>query len=258
MESIKAVVSIRAPTDPAHVTNLFSESVEDITANGESEVNIGGRPFKIKNQFIQDLRDKEISSIVKSLRKPLLVLHSPQDKTVEIKNAANIYGWAHHPKSFVSIVGADHLLTDKKDALYVGAVIGSWSERYLPRKASIDIRTKAQILARSTDKKFTTEIQAKGFSFIADEPIDYGGNALGPYPYSFIASGLAACNSMTIKMYADRKGWNLENIEVEVNHGKDYVQDCENCESSTNKIDKFERVISLSGNLTEKEKERLL
>ncbi len=258
LDSIQAVVTIGSPSDPKHVVHLFDESIEQINAQGRAQVNIGGRPFEIKQQFLSDLKEKNMPKIVKSIRKPLLILHSPQDNTVEVKNAAEIYGWAHHPKSFVSLDGADHLLSDKQDALYVGDVIGSWSDRYLPQPKTKTLKSTAQVLARSTEEKFTTEILAEGFSFVADEPKELGGNEFGPSPYSFVASGLAACTAMTIKMYAQRKGWNIEKLDVEVNHGKDYAKDCEDCESPKTKIDQFERIISIEGDFSEKELNRML
>ncbi len=258
LDAIEAIVTIGAPSDPNHVTHLFADNLQDIEEQGKATVSIGGRSFDIQKQFLADIQSVNLPELVKSLRKPYLILHAPLDKTVGIEHASNLYKWAHHPKSFVSLDGADHLISNKEDALYVGEVIGSWSKRYLPKKETQIVNSNSQVHAQATDEKFTTNILAENHHLTADEPEDMGGNAFGPSPYGLVSSGLAACTVMTIKMYAERKGWTIDNLEVEVNHNKQHSEDCENCSASSSKIDHFERVVKIEGDLDKKQLSRLM
>jgi uncharacterized OsmC-like protein/fermentation-respiration switch protein FrsA (DUF1100 family) len=254
IDSVQAVVTIGAPSDPKHVVNLFSDGLDAIDEKGEAEVNIGGRPFKVKSQFIEDLKNRNPKEVVKSLRKPLLVMHSPQDSTVEIKNAAEIYSAAHHPKSFISLDGADHLLSNKADSTYVGKVIAGWADRYIDRKEIEDLETDHAVLIR-TGEKFTTDIKAGHHSLLADEPKSVGGDDLGPNPYDFLLSGLGACTGMTLRMYANRKKWDLQEVKVHLDHGRNHIEDCE---GGTKKIQVIDKVIELSGDLDDTQRARLL
>ncbi|PRX54327.1 bifunctional alpha/beta hydrolase/OsmC family protein [Flagellimonas meridianipacifica] len=261
IESIKAVATVGAPSNPVHVKHLFKSGLEEIVATGEAVVNLSGRDFKIKKQFVDDLETKSLPETAKALRKPLLIMHSPQDDTVGIKNAEEIYTAAHHPKSFVSLDGADHLLFNKEDSLYVGEVISGWAKRYLPIMERIDysLRTKHQVMASldATDE-FTTPMKVGNHYMLADEPESFGGNDFGPSPYEYVSAGLSACTVMTVQMYVKRKGWPLENIEVHTSYSKTHAEDCEHCESESAKIDTFHREIKLTGDLDEKQKTRIL
>ena len=259
--SIKAIATIGAPSNPVHVKHLFKSNLEEIQHQGEATVNLGGRDFKIKQQFVEDLEQRSLPETAKALRKPLLIMHSPQDDTVEIKNAEEIYVAAHHPKSFVSLDGADHLLSNKQDSLYAGQVISGWAKRYLEISGETKgvLSTKHQVVASlDTEDGFTTAMKVGNHYLTADEPEDFGGNDFGPSPYELVSAGLSACTAMTIQMYAKRKSWPLENVEVHTSYDKVHATDCENCETSDAKIDTFFREIKLVGNLDEKQKNRIM
>lgn len=261
ISSIKAVATVGAPSNPVHVKHLFRSGVEEIQSTGKAVINLSGRDFTIKKQFLDDLETKSLPETAKALRKPLLVLHSPQDDTVGIKNAEEIYVAAHHPKSFVSLDGADHLLSRKEDSIYVGEVISGWAKRYLDVSEKIDskLRTKHQVAASlAGDDGFTTQMKVGNHYMIADEPTSYGGNDFGPSPYELVSAGLSACTVMTIQMYARRKGWPVDNVEVHTSYSKSHAEDCANCESDQAKIDTFHREIKLTGSLDDKQKARIM
>ncbi len=260
LESIKAVATVGAPSEPEHVTHLLSSKIEDIEDNGIANVSIGGRNFTIKKQFLDDLRSKDMFTILKNLKKPILVLHSPQDSVVTIENAAKIYHAAFHPKSFVSLDGADHMLSKKVDAAYAGDLVASWMARYVAPPEKEKLQTDAQVAVRLGDIGFTTEIQAGAHGLLADESEDVGGDDFGPSPYQYLSSALGACTAMTLQMYARRKKWDLKEVKVHIDHGRKYVDDCNECVefSKEVKIDHFEREIELVGNLDEEQINRLL
>lgn len=258
IESIKAVATIGAPSSPDHVQHLFKSDIEEIKKTGIAEILIGGRPFTVKKEFLDDIEAKSMEYTVKELRKPLLVIHSPQDNTVGIQNAKEIYHHAHHPKSFISIDGADHLLTSKKDSTYVGNVISGWVERYIDIPQKEQLKSSHQVAVSIGNEGFTSEIVAGKHLLIADEPESVGGKDFGPSPYEYVSSGLGACTAMTLRMYADRKKWDLQKVIVHVNHGKDYSSDAAEIESGQKKIDIFERQIEIYGDLTTEQKAKLL
>ncbi len=257
--SIKALATIGTPSDTKHVKHLFKEELKEIQDHGEAEVQLSGRPFKIKNQFLQDLNEQKVSKTLKDSRKPVLIAHSPQDDTVGIHHAEKLYHAAMHPKSFVSLDGADHLLLNKDDSNYIGKVIAQWASRYLDIPERETIQSDQQVAAGlSDDTMFTTQIKAGNHYFISDEPIDYGGNNYGPTPYDLLSSGLAACTVMTLQMYARRKKWVLDYVQCDVAYNKQHQKDCENCVDNDVKIDTFTRTIKLPGHLTEDQKKKLL
>ena len=256
--SIKATVTIGAPSSPKHVQHLFKSSVEEIKEKGIATVEIGGRSFPISKQFVDDLSDKNLPEVAKSLRKPILIMHSPQDTVVEIKNAAEIYAAAKHPKSFISLEGADHLLTQKEDSIYVANVIAQWATRYIEFDEKQNLKTSKQVVVQIGNEELTTNILAAGHPLIADEPEKVGGNNYGPSPYDLLLSSLGSCTAMTLRLYADRKKWNLEEVIIHLNHHKDYITDCQNCDDKGSKVDHIEKSIQLIGNLDTAQKERLL
>lgn len=258
LPSVKAVATIAAPSTPQHVKHLLRSDISEIEKTGLAEVNVGGRNFTIKEQFLKDLNTKEINKIINKFDKAILILHSPQDSVVEVKNAEELYKAARHPKSFVSLDGADHLLTKTEDSLYAGDVIATWASKYLsiPEKEEID--TQHEVVANLGEEGFTTEMRAGKHYFIADEPVSFGGNDYGPSPYDYVSAALASCTSMTIQMYARRKKWPLKNVETHVNHNKVHAEDCDNCERNTAKIDVFEREIVLNGNLDEEQQQKII
>ena len=257
--SVKAVASIGAPSNPKHVQHLFKSGLQEIEATGKATVNLSGRDFTIKKQFLEDLKSKSLPDMVQKLRKAILVMHSPQDDTVGIKNAEEIYIKAHHPKSFVSLDGADHLLMNRKDSIYAGEIIASWAQRYVEVPQVSELRSTREVVASLDGQDgFTTKMKVGNHAMKADEPTSFGGNDFGPSPYEYVSAGLSACTAMTVQMYARRKKWPLENIEVHTSYGKEHMVDCENCEAESESIDTFNRAIKLRGDLDEKQVARIL
>ncbi len=259
LPSIKAVAVINSPSDPSHVTNMLQSNRDEITRNGKAVVSLGGRNFTIKKQFLDDIESKSLMTVVSKLKKAILILHSPQDRTVGIKNAEDIYNAAHHPKSFVSLDSVDHLLTNKEDSIYIGTVIASWASRYVEIPEEQIVSSKSSVAASLDNEDiFTTNLKLGNHYLFADEPTAFGGNNFGPSPYEFLSGGLAACTAMTIQMYARRKKWDLKNVEVHINYNKEHAMDCENCEDDSAKIDTFIREIKFEGNLDQAQTQKLL
>ncbi|CAM4403748.1 bifunctional alpha/beta hydrolase/OsmC family protein [Zobellia nedashkovskayae] len=261
INSIKALATIGAPSNPGHIKNLLKSGIPEIEETGKAVVNLSGRDFTIKKQFLDDLQHKPLAQILGKLRKPILILHSPQDATVEIKNAEEIYRAAHHPKSFVSLDGADHLLSNKRDSFYAGELISGWAKRYLTldTEQQEEPKTKHQVVASlDHDDGFSTQMKVGNHFMTADEPIDVGGNDFGPSPYELVSAGLSACTAMTVQMYAKRKGWKIDNIEVHTSYSRSHAVDCNECDIDSAKIDTFEREIKLTADLDEKQKKRIL
>jgi uncharacterized OsmC-like protein/alpha/beta superfamily hydrolase len=261
IEDARAVVTIAAPCDPAHVVGLFKEHVEDIRDQGELEVKLAGRPFTIKREFLDDIVGRALDEKIAGLRKALLVFHSPTDDTVGIDNASHIFLAARHPKSFVSLAGADHLLSKKADAFYVADVIAGWAGRYL---AQPEIMTEKEIeeglvLVRETHAgKFQQEILTGPHRLLADEPEKMGGMNSGPGPYDYLLAALGACTSMTIRLYADFKQIPLDNVSVRLSHGKIHAKDCETCDTKVSKVDRIERFITLEGSFDDEQRQKLM
>ncbi|MDX1546157.1 MAG: bifunctional alpha/beta hydrolase/OsmC family protein [Rhodothermales bacterium] len=260
LPSVLAVATIGAPFDPAHVTHLFQESIGEIEGAGEACVVIGGREFTVKRQFIDDLQTQEARENLGRLGRALLIFHSPVDETVGIENAELIYRAAKHPKSFVSLDTADHLLTDPADSDYVGHVLAAWARKYIgtPQEDRKHVAPDDnQVTARLEGAGFRTELLANGFPLVADEPRAVGGTNTGPTPYDYVVAGLGACTAMTLRMYADRKKWPLDAVEVRLNHSKVHAKDCEDCDKPS-KIDHVQRTVVLTGDLDDAQRARLL
>ena len=259
--SLQAVVTVAAPYDPGHVTRHFDMMRERIEEQGFAEVKLAGRSFTIKKQFLEDLEMQQLDTYIKGLKTALLVMHSPRDTTVAIENAAQIYRAAKHPKSFITLDGADHLLLKEEDSLYVGTMIATWSRRYIDISQEI---TSAGVVVdnrvtTSTDHQgFFTELFANGHAMLADEPLEYGGTDRGPSPYEYLLAALGACTSMTLQMYARLKKLPLEKAIVRLSHQKIHAQDCGHCEATDGKIDRMEREIELIGELNDEQRKRLL
>ena len=257
----RAVVTIAAPCDPAHVTGLFKEQVDKIREQGEVEVSLAGRPFRIKREFLDDISEQRITERVANLRKALLIFHSPTDDTVSIDNASRIFLAAKHPKSFVSLAGADHLLGKKSDAVYVANVIAAWAERYLEQsiersEEQIEVGT---VLVRETGNgKFQQEILSGPHRFLADEPVKVGGLDSGPGPYDLLLAGLGACTSMTLRLYADGKKLPLKRVTVRLTHNKIHAEDCLTCETKEGMVDRIDRNITFEGALDAEQRKRLM
>ena len=255
----RAVVTIAAPFGPSHVVGLFKDSVDTIRKEGEAEVSLAGRPFTIKREFLDDVAEKKLNECLATLHKALLVFHSPTDDLVGIDNASHIFGAAKHPKSFVSLAGADHLLSKKSDAVYVANVIAAWAERYLDQPEIMTEVELGTVLVREThDGKFQQEILTGPHRLLADEPVKLGGLDSGPGPYDLLLAGLGACTSMTIRLYADFKKLPLENVSVRLSHGKIHAKDCETCDTKVSMVDHIDRAITLEGPLDAEQRKRLM
>lgn len=259
----KAVVTIAAPSDPSHVIGMFKDHIGDIRAKGEVEVSLAGRPFKIKREFLDDVAEQKLTDRIATLHKALLIFHSPTDDTVGIDNATQIFLTAKHPKSFVSLTGADHLLSKKQDALYVADVIAAWAVRYLDMapeaKAATTPGIADGVVVRETGaSKFQQIISVGKHRLIADEPLEAGGDDTGPGPYDFLLAGLGACTSMTLRLYADRKSIPLERTTVTLKHSRIYAKDCETCETKEGMISRIDRVIEMDGKLDDEQRGKLL
>ena len=260
LSSVRAVATVGAPYDPQHVEHLFGSSLDTIEQQGEATVNIGGRPFTVKQQFVDDLRSQQAKDNLANLRRALLIFHSPVDNTVDIENAALIFKAARHPKSFVSLDHADHLLSDAADSEYVGTLLAAWARKYIgtPQEARKHLDPgDNQVVARLEGAGFRTEMLANGFPLVADEPVSVGGTNTGPNPYDFLGTALAACTAMTLRIYADHKKWPLEAVEVRLSHQKIHAKDCERCEQTDGKLDVITRELILFGPLDEAQRQRI-
>jgi putative redox protein len=228
----RAVVTIAAPADPAHVTGLFKDRIEDIHAKGEVEVALAGRPFRIRKEFLDDVAMQKLEQCLRDLRKALLVMHSPTDDLVGIDNASAIFTSAKHPKSFISLSGADHLLSKRADGVYAAEVIAAWSERYLDMVPQPDMEPIDGVLVAET--------------------------GTGPSPYEYLLAALGACTSMTIRLYAEHRKLPLRRVAVRLKHDKIHAVDCENCETKEGKIDRIDREVTLEGDLSAEQRARLM
>jgi uncharacterized OsmC-like protein/pimeloyl-ACP methyl ester carboxylesterase len=259
----KAVITIAAPSDPAHVTNFFKDRIEDIRTQGKVEVSLAGRPFNIKREFVDDIAEHSLKAHIEKLHKALLVMHSPTDDTVGIDNATRIFVAAKHPKSFVSLAGAEHLLTHKGDAAYVAEIIAAWVTRYLepvaPEQAADSGEAPRLVVVRETRKsEFQNAVTIGPHHLLADEPAAAGGEDSGPGPYDYVLAGLGACTSMTMRMYAERKSLPLERVTVTLSHSKIHAEDCAECETRVGMLDQFDRVISMEGALDVEQRKKLM
>jgi uncharacterized OsmC-like protein/fermentation-respiration switch protein FrsA (DUF1100 family) len=255
---VKAIATIGAPSDVEHVLHNFHADLDRIEKEGVADVSLAGRPFTIRKQFLDDARGQNLVDRIAKLRRAVLVLHAPTDAQVGIENAGAIFAAAKHPKSFVSLDGADHLLTGREDGRFAAHVIAAWAARYIPARdettspsqSVADIGDVVRVV-ETGNGKFQQSVQSGKHHFLADEPASYGGLDSGPAPYDFVAMGLAACTAMTLRMYADRKGMALGKVTVDVTHGKIHAEDCAECaEGRAGKIDRFERKIAIEGGVS--------
>ncbi|MGH6680553.1 MAG: bifunctional alpha/beta hydrolase/OsmC family protein [Bradyrhizobium sp.] len=259
----RAVVTIAAPSDPIHVTGLFKDRIDDIRAQGRADVTLAGRSFPITREFLDDIAQHALMAHVANLHKALLIMHAPADEIVGIDNATRIFVAAKHPKSFVSLAGADHLLSEKRDSLYVAGVLAAWASRYVepaPREAAIDLgQTPRSVLVRETrESKFQQTISIGPHRLTADEPVAAGGEDSGPGPYDFLLASLGACTSMTMRLYAERKALPLERVTVTLRHSKIHAEDCAECETKAGMLDQIDRIIAIEGDLNDDQRKRLI
>lgn len=260
LDQIKAVVTLGAPFDPAHVTHNFVDALPEILANGVAEVSLGGRPFRIGKGFIEDIAQGELAPAIGALKAALLVLHAPQDEIVSIDNASQIFLAAKHPKSFVTLDDADHLITRTDDAEYAADVIATWASRYLSLRPPAPPPGAPEGIVRVSEADpggFLQDINSGPYHHaLADEPLAYGGTNKGMSPYGLLSAGLGACTSMTIRMYARRKEWPLIHVSVDVFHDKVHAQSAET--GGGDKVDIWRRKIRLTGDLSTDQRQRLL
>jgi putative redox protein len=261
ISSATAVVTIAAPSDPQHVTHALGSAAASIQNQGQANVTLAGRTFTLKKQFLDDLDFVNMVDTLKNLDRALLVLHSPIDETVAIENAAQIFQAARHPKSFISLDTADHLLTNAEDSLYAGSVIAAWAHKYVGTSLEEEPKTDAdenQVITRIGKSGYVTDIMAAGHGLVADEPASMGGTDKGPAPFDLLMAGLGTCKAMTLRMYSNRKQWPLEAVTVKLNHKKIDTADCETCQTKEGQLDQFNCEIELSGELDDNQKQRLM
>ena len=259
LPDVKAVVTIGAPSDASHVLHQIShEDLATISSCGRAQVSLAGRPFTIRKQFVDDVEEPRVKHAASSLKRPLLVLHSPVDEVVGIENATGLFIAAKHPKSFVSLDDADHLLSGEKDAIYAADVIAAWAEPFIgasepmefrpdPPASGYDVRVE-----ETGSGNYAQHVITKSHLLLADEPLDHNGQDTGPPPYDYLCAALGACTSMTVRMYADRKDWPVEHVSVDVAHEK-----IANPDAPDTKIDRFSKKIRIKGDLTEEQLDRL-
>ncbi len=255
-----AVATIGSPASPAHVLKQFEDALERIESEGSATVELAGRAFTISRQFVDAMRAEDITQRITTLGRALLVFHAPLDATVSIQEASAIFEAARHPKSFVSLDDADHLVTRLADAQYVADTIASWAARYLPETPAEVPPTVAggEVLVGEANHRFLRDVASDHHAWLADEPKGVGGDNLGPDPYEHLLAALGTCTSMTIRMYANRKKWPLEDVTVQLEHSREHMKDCVDCETAPARIDVLTRAVRLKGDLTDAQRQRLL
>jgi uncharacterized OsmC-like protein/alpha/beta superfamily hydrolase len=259
----RAISTIAAPSDTEHLKKALVHLAPDLEARGEVEVHLGGRPFRVRRELLEDLAEDHLRGVLERLHRALLIFHSPVDATVGIDHARRLFEMAKHPKSFISLDTANHLLSDERDARYVGDVLAVWAERYLEGVQLVvdtepEIGKEGEVLVVGPPSGFAQEIIAHRHRLVADEPKEVGGTELGPTPYDLLLGALGACTSMTLRMYADRKQLPLEGVRVRLRYSKVHALDCAQCETKVGKIDRIDREIEVLGTLTGEQRLRLL
>ncbi|MFO7931273.1 MAG: alpha/beta fold hydrolase [Thermodesulfobacteriota bacterium] len=260
IDSVRAVAVIGAPARTDHVLKHISDARQKIEEEGEAEVLLGGRPFRIKKQFLDNMKAENMEGVIKDLNRALLILHSPVDNIVGIENASEIFQAARHPKSFVSMDTADHLLSDKADSVYAGGIISAWSRRYTLSAGAdkpADTSSEGEVVVRTGRSGYMTDIKVNGHGLLADEPQSAGGTNAGPTPYGYLVAGLGACKAITLRMYADRKKWPLDGIRIGLKHRKIHADDCSDCETRKGYFDHITAELSLEGDLEAEQRRRL-
>jgi putative redox protein len=259
----RAVATVGAPSDPAHVLRLLGGAVAEMEREGEAEVDLAGRRFRVRREFLDDVAGRRLDEAVASMRKALLILHGPRDEVVGIDHASRIFAAARHPKSFVSLDDADHLLSRREDAAYAAEVLAAWASRYLGAPAAATGAAAelppGEVLVEETGAgRFAERVRVGRHVLAADEPVSVGGTDTGPGPYDYLLAGLGACTAMTLRLYADRKQWPLARVSVRLRHAKIHAADCAECETREGAIDRIERSIELAGELGEEQRAKLL
>lgn len=257
---VRGVATIGAPSEPAHVLHLLGDKREAVESEGEAVVELAGRPFRVKRQFLEDVTETRLLEGLKEWKKrALLVFHSPLDSTVDIDQARKIYQAAKHPKSFVSLDQADHLLSSVEDAEYVADVLSSWARRYIcPADEATSNTDEGEVVVEEVGPGFANRVIAGRHQLPADEPVSVGGGDTGPTPYGYLLAALGTCTSMTLRMYANRKGWPLQGVRVSLRHSRVHAKDCEECETETGRVDRIDKKLQIDGPLDDDQRQRLL
>jgi len=256
----RAVVTIGSPATPEHVVKQFAGQVETIETDGQAVVSLAGRDFRIEREFLDDLRGHPLTERLGTLRKALLVMHAPFDATVDIAQATEIFSAAKHPKSFISLDGVDHLVSKLEDAQYVADTISAWASRHIV-ESNVEDEVEVpggEVFVGEGNQKFLREIASDDHAWLADEPKRVGGDNLGPDPYEHLLAALGTCTSMTIRMYANRKKWPLKDVQVQLQHAREHMTDCEDCDEKPVQVDVLSQAIRLEGPLDTDQKERLM
>jgi uncharacterized OsmC-like protein/pimeloyl-ACP methyl ester carboxylesterase len=259
LPEVRAVVTIAAPSEPGHLVDLLAHIRPEVEASGCATVTIGGDSFPITRALLADLEAASVEASLREFRRPLLFMHSPRDRSVSIDNAARLYQAAYHPKSFLSLDEADHLLSRTEDAAYAAGMIAAWAGPYLPPPPDeADAPPEDGVSVSVGAEGYTSTVRAGRHRLIADEPASLGGADRGPTPYDYLLAGLGACTAITMRMYADRKGWPLEGVTVRLRHSRVHADDCAECETQEGKLDQIERELELAGPLDDAQRARLL
>ncbi len=260
-----AVATIGAPSDTEHLGEILRAQAPHLEARGEADVELAGRSFRVRRALLDDLGHQRMRQHIAELGKALLIFHSPLDAVVGVDHARRIYEAARHPKSFVSLDDADHLLTDPQDARYVGEVLAAWAGRYLEKRPQEMVQRPDEgpqgqvvVVGGGSGEGFAQQVTARDHRFSADEPVHVGGSDTGPTPYDLLLASLGTCTSMTVRMYAERKGWPLEGVRVALAHSRIHAEDCATCDGRDAKIDHIDRRIQVLGELDEAQRQRLL
>ncbi len=259
-DNVAAVATIGAPSDVPHVLHIIKGDHAAIRADGEGPVTIGGQSFSVSREFLEKTEAVDLLDLVKQLRLPYLALHSPTDTIVGVEHASALFQAAFHPKSYVSLAGADHLLTDRADAEFAAETIAVWAKRYLPT-LDTGLLPETGVVVKTGHGKFGTEVHTASHRFIADEPRSYGGDDTGPTPYDLLNAALGTCTVMTMKMYTDRKGWPVQGYNVHVTHEREHAKDCDHCEDEGEgaQIQSLNRTIEVLGDdLTDEQRAKII
>lgn len=263
LEYVRCVATLGAPAEPEHVLKQFGANTEEIREQGVADVKLGGRDFTIKKQFLDDVETFRLQQSSRQHNKALLILHSPLDTVVSVNQAELLYSASRHPKSFISLDSADHLLTNKEDARYAAGCIAAWAERYLPSSETVGGKNdanvaKGEVLVAMSEGDFLCRIQSATHQWWSDEPLSVGGSDKGPTPYEQLLAALGACTSMTLRLYARRKKWHLDRLAIRLRHSREHLEDCENCIAGNNLADLIQCDIEVEGNLSSEDTARLL
>lgn len=266
LPSVRAVVTIAAPATANHIRHLLADATDALETHGEAQVTVGPQRFRIKRQLLDDIDRYASPAHIRELGKALLIYHSPLDEIVDIDEAAKIYQAAIHPKSFISLDRADHMLSDRRDAEYVASTLVAWASRYLmmadearePGYGAPPSLEQGEVLIKELDKAFLRGIYSHHHQWTADEPRSVGGSDLGPTPYDLLLMALGACTSMTLRMYANHKRLPVDNIEVRLEHERIHAEDCRDCENRDGRVERIVRHLWLEGKLTEEQRRRMV